>query len=370
MQIRFFVTVLFCGLIAWTSGAEVATSAPTPLNQCAAALQEAATAQCRFTELGTDASVSEWAFSWAKPNRFRIETKGPNAWCCVSDGERMHHPDLPVKQPPTDFVLLGALEGPWPVAMLTQFFSEEPFESWSERAERVENSKTEKGLDKISMTALMGDPEAKIEITFGQDHLPLELVVATSESGILRTRTLKFSDWKLDKPIADSEFDPYSAPETSQKQVSVPDLSLDTLEGDKLALRSDGRKRVLVLDFFASWCKPCGESLKRFQDMAKRFTHANVQFVAVNIREGSDKIRSFLLRNQVDPEVALDEEGKLAKALQVNAFPTTVLVGSDGRVLLKKEGLDEAGNAAIEHELNTLLEDAPADSPKKNGAIR
>jgi peroxiredoxin/outer membrane lipoprotein-sorting protein len=344
--------------LSCVAGAEDITSAPPSLIQFSAQLARANTITCRFSEQGGDDAKTAWELAWVRPNQFRIEAKGKNAWCCVSDGQRMHHPEMPMSDAPESLGMLAEVSSPWAMAMLTQFFAEEPFADWMERATRVDVGKDANGAERISMAGLLGNPEAALEITF-TDGLPATLSMAASEAGVMQTRTLKFSRWKFDGDVPAARFDLKKIPKKAEKVATIPNITLDTLDGEKLAMRPDGGKRVLVLDFFASWCKPCGESLKRFQALTKRFAHTNVQFVAVNLREGSDKIRSFMKKNEVDAQVALDEDGKLAEALQVNAFPTTVVIGPDGVVELKKEGLDEGWVKSLETKLKSLVGATP-----------
>ena len=115
---------------------------------------------------------------------------------------------------------------------------------------------------------------------------------------------------------------------------AVPSLSLRNLQGQVQSLESL-RGQVVVLNFWASWCEPCVAEMPSLLRLAESRGDEGVVVLAVNYQESPAKIRSFLenVLGEVPGAlpVLLDADGAAAKAWTRRVFPTTVLVGRDGR---------------------------------------
>ena len=115
---------------------------------------------------------------------------------------------------------------------------------------------------------------------------------------------------------------------------SVPSLSLPDLQRQKQTL-SSLRGSVVVLNFWASWCEPCVAEMPSLLRLAETRGDDGVVVLAINYQESAAKIRSFLetVLGEVPGTmpVLLDADGAAAKAWTRRVFPTTVLVGRDGR---------------------------------------
>ena len=115
---------------------------------------------------------------------------------------------------------------------------------------------------------------------------------------------------------------------------SAPSLSLPDLQRQKQAL-SSRRGSVVVLNFWASWCEPCVAEMPSLLRLAESRGDDRVVVLAINYQESPAKIRSFLetVLGEVPGTmpVLLDSDGAAAKAWTRRVFPTTVLVGRDGR---------------------------------------
>lgn len=142
----------------------------------------------------------------------------------------------------------------------------------------------------------------------------------------------------------------------------APPLALDDLEGRRWSL-APLRGKVVVLNFWASWCEPCVTEIPTLSWLAE--THAargDLVVLGVNYQEHEVKVRRFLQGVPVPYPVLLDRNGEAAKTWTSRIFPTTVLIGRDGRPAISVIGeLDWAGQQG-ERLLNPLLAASPAAS--------
>lgn len=126
----------------------------------------------------------------------------------------------------------------------------------------------------------------------------------------------------------------------------APEFVTEPLRGDPVKLETLLGKRVIVLDFWATWCAPCVEALPKVQKAASEFPDSDVAFYAVNVGEDASKIGEFLKQQELDVPVLLDPEGEIAGAYGADAIPQTVLIGKEGRVQVVHVGFaDEDGVA-------------------------
>jgi thiol-disulfide isomerase/thioredoxin len=110
----------------------------------------------------------------------------------------------------------------------------------------------------------------------------------------------------------------------------TPPLALPLLEGGTWDL-SSVRGKVIALNFWASWCPPCRDEMPSMELMAARHEADGLGVVAVNFKESAATIRRFVETTLLTMPIVRDADGAAARAWSVAMFPTTVLVGRDGR---------------------------------------
>lgn len=141
----------------------------------------------------------------------------------------------------------------------------------------------------------------------------------------------------------------------------APDFKLEKLDGGDFRV-SDQKGKVVVLDFWATWCGPCLQAMPVIEETVSEFDPEEVILVAVNLQEGADAIRKTLDRLNISPTVALDIDGVAAARYQADAIPQTVVIDREGtvaRVFVGSGGkLGEQLTLAIEKQLVKGLNDA------------
>lgn len=157
----------------------------------------------------------------------------------------------------------------------------------------------------------------------------------------------------LDSPEANPGTDPNS-PQAKLVDKQAPDFQLKKLDGTVLKL-SDLKGRVVVLDFWATWCGPCVASLPKITELGEEYKGAEVDVIAVNIEQTAAEIQIFLDRAKIRPTVVLDSDGAVARAYQAQAIPQTVIIDRDGKIKTVIVGGGGATEAKIRDFLDGLL---------------
>jgi thiol-disulfide isomerase/thioredoxin len=98
--------------------------------------------------------------------------------------------------------------------------------------------------------------------------------------------------------------------------------------------------KVVLLDFWASWCGPCRESVPDLKQLQKTYRSDQLEVISVNEDKDEKAGRAFVAQNQMNWEQQFDSGGDMAKQYGVHAFPTFILTDSDGKVLQRFEGED------------------------------
>ena len=108
-------------------------------------------------------------------------------------------------------------------------------------------------------------------------------------------------------------------------------MSLPTLAGGTLELQQL-RGKVVLVNFWATWCPPCRKEMPSMDRLAARFAGRPFVILGVNAGDSADDVRAFMKKVPVHFPIALDEEGVSLKPWQVFAFPTSYVLDKHGRL--------------------------------------
>jgi len=106
---------------------------------------------------------------------------------------------------------------------------------------------------------------------------------------------------------------------------------LDDLDGQSHRLGSY-RGRVVLLNFWATWCEPCREEMPGIERLRRSLEGRAFAVLAVNLAEPPSRVRAFLEKMPLGFPVLLDRDAAAARAWQARVLPASFLIGPDGRI--------------------------------------
>lgn len=133
------------------------------------------------------------------------------------------------------------------------------------------------------------------------------------------------------------------AGETPEQQGGppAPDFDLPDLDGGRVRL-ADYSGRVVLIDFWATWCGPCRLQAQILEELYKEVQGPSVEFLAISLGEPDDIVREFVEKSPFPYPVAIDTEEVLGVSLQVYALPTVMVIDTQGRITYLRPGLSDA----------------------------
>jgi len=122
----------------------------------------------------------------------------------------------------------------------------------------------------------------------------------------------------------------------------LPDFSLPDTQGAPYTLsKLAPKQKIILINFWATWCGPCRIEMPELAAMAKKDGPDGLLVLGIDEDEDPAKLTAYLRAKPLPFPVLIDQGGALAKRFGIQAYPTTVLVSTDGRVLQVFEGVDK-----------------------------
>jgi peroxiredoxin len=143
----------------------------------------------------------------------------------------------------------------------------------------------------------------------------------------------------------------------------APDVSITTSDGEFISLE-DLHGKVVLLDFWGTWCPPCRASVPDLRALHKKYGKDS-SFVMIGISSDSDeeKWKDFTAKNQMVWPQHLDRERRVQHAFNVHAFPTYIVIDEEGIVRFRSVGTSLERNADLEGAIRKQLKNAPKAQP-------
>jgi len=150
----------------------------------------------------------------------------------------------------------------------------------------------------------------------------------------------------------------------------APPLDLPRLGQTEPTRLADFIGKVVYVDFWASWCGPCRQSLPLYANLYRSLAGSDFELLAVNLDKNLDDANRFLREQPVSYPVLLDPMGESARRWSVKAMPSSYLVDAEGRLAQIYYGFKPSHMERIEHDIKTLLENLPRAQSAVAGGLR
>ncbi len=118
----------------------------------------------------------------------------------------------------------------------------------------------------------------------------------------------------------------------------APDFELPLLDGTTFKLTDQIGRRAIVLNFFATWCGPCRSEMPELEAYQHAHEAEGLLLIGIDAEEKHTVVEGFVRELNLTFPIAIDGNGDIGRLYGVSGFPTTVVIGADGRVKLYQVG--------------------------------
>lgn len=122
-------------------------------------------------------------------------------------------------------------------------------------------------------------------------------------------------------------------------------------------LLDDLRGKVVLLDFWASWCEPCRQSFPWMSELQQRHGDSGLVVIAINLDQDRKLAERFLAATPARFRIEYDAEGMLATRFDVTAMPMSIVIDRQGRIRERHKGFREEQRATREQTIVNLLKE-------------
>ena len=136
-------------------------------------------------------------------------------------------------------------------------------------------------------------------------------------------------------------------------EVMAPDFSLPDTSGSMHSL-SDYRGKVVIINFWTTWCPPCREELPSMNSAWHNIRDEGVAMLSLNMGEDEDTIFIFSADYPTDFPVLMDQSGEVIEQWPVKGLPTTYVIAPDGRIAYRAIGSREWDDAGLLDKVRAL----------------
>jgi peroxiredoxin len=146
---------------------------------------------------------------------------------------------------------------------------------------------------------------------------------------------------------------PRIATSATAQHLPAPDFILPQLDRHDLRL-SSYRGKVVLLDFWATWCDPCREEIPHLVELQQKYASSGLQIIGISMDDSPDPVRPFAEQFHMNYPVVMGTAQTGALYGGILGLPITFLIDRDGRIYAKHIGATSA--EVFEKEIKTLLQ--------------
>ena len=136
----------------------------------------------------------------------------------------------------------------------------------------------------------------------------------------------------------------------------APSFTIESLTSDETVSLDDFKGKVVILDFWASWCGPCLVAMPKLSALSEALPKEKAALVAVSVDTNPRRALRFMKRMGATYDSLIDPSGEVAAMYNLPGMPTTFVIDQDGKVAAQLVGFKPGDEAELEREVASLYD--------------
>ena len=145
---------------------------------------------------------------------------------------------------------------------------------------------------------------------------------------------------------------------------SAPDFELKDLKGKTVTLEQFIGKKVVIMEFWATWCGPCRMTMAAVHNIREKYRDKGVEVLSIDQGEDTTKVKNFVESKGLKLNVLLDSDVSVSRMYGVSGIPTLFVIDKEGVVKARVVGYRPDLESALSQFLDQLLAEKPSEPAK------
>ncbi len=120
-------------------------------------------------------------------------------------------------------------------------------------------------------------------------------------------------------------------------RIKSPELKVNTFNAGSVSLAQQ-KGKVVIVDFWATWCPPCRLEIPGFIDIKKRYPDSLVQIIGIALERNPNRVQDFMEKMGINYPIAMGTREIVSKFGNIQAIPTTFVIDTEGRICQRYVG--------------------------------
>lgn len=135
------------------------------------------------------------------------------------------------------------------------------------------------------------------------------------------------------------------------------DIELKNISNEWVNLNEELAEKITVIDFWASWCKPCVDAMPKMNYLHEKYKDKGVKVIGINVDSprNQSKVRPLVRSLNINYPILMDSNEELIAEFNVSVLPTLFILDAQGKLVYTHEGFAPGDEKIIEKEIENLL---------------
>ena len=135
------------------------------------------------------------------------------------------------------------------------------------------------------------------------------------------------------------------------------DIELKTTNNQWVNLQDELAEKVTIIDFWATWCKPCVNAMPKINSVHEKYKDKGVKVIGISVDSPRNqaKVKPLAQSLKITYPILLDSNEELLQEFNVSVLPTLVILNAEGKVVFTHEGFTPGDEKLLEKEIEKLL---------------